>query len=65
MTTVLPIAKQIEYELSHRLDVPIKLRFDEYARDMAGRAASFAKMVQGGMSTDKAAAISGLLIDAE
>ena len=63
--TILPLAKVLERELSMRLETDVELRFDLYNVDLAGRAASFAKMVAGGMTTDRAAAISGLLIDAE
>lgn len=61
--TVLPLAKIIAAELSAKLEADIRLAFDMYATDLAGRAAAFAKLVQGGMDLAKAAAVSGILSD--
>ncbi len=52
-------------ELSHKLETP-GVRFDftgSYSHDLAGRAQAFGKLVQGGMDTDRALAISGLMVD--
>ena len=61
MGCVLPMARILSHELTMQLDTEVKLVFDAYPLDMAGRAASFAKLVAGGMSMDKAAAVSGVL----
>ena len=60
--TVLPVARIIETELTDRLDAEVKLRFDLYATDLAGRAGAFKRLVDGGMSLETAAAISGVLM---
>ena len=61
--TVLPMARLLEHELSMRLEAPIKLRFDGYAKDMVSRAQVFAKLIAAaeGMTVEKALAISGLM----
>ena len=61
--TVLPLARLLEAELSAKLDVPVKLKFDLYNVDLAGRAQAFQSMVGGGMPIEKAAALSGLMIE--
>ena len=63
--TVVPIARMLERELTARLEADVRLRFDTYPTDLAGRAGSFQKLVASGMDMAKAAAITGLLIDAE
>ena len=62
MGTVMPLARILSHELTMQLDTEVKLVFDAYPLDMAGRAASFAKLVSGGMALDKAAAVSGVLV---
>ena len=60
--TVKPLARLLEHELSMRLDVPVKLKFDGYPRDMVSRAQVFAKLIAAeGMSVEKALAIAGLM----
>ena len=61
--TVQPLARVLERELSARLDAPIKLRFDLYNVDLAGRAQAFQKLVAGGVAVAEALATSGLLAD--
>ena len=61
MGTVMPLARILSHELTMQLDTEVKLVFDAYPLDMASRAASFAKLVSGGMALDKAAAVSGVL----
>lgn len=61
--TVVPLARLLEHELTLRLETDIRLRFDNYPTDLAGRAASFAKLVQGGMDMAQAAAVSGVLAE--
>lgn len=63
MGTVIPLARMIEAELSAKLDAEIHLKFDGYPLDLAGRAASFAKLVQGGVDPIKAMQTAGLLAD--
>ena len=62
MGTVMPLARILSHELTMQLDTEVKLVFDAYPLDMAGRASSFAKLVSGGMALDKAAAVSGVLV---
>ena len=52
MGTVLPLAGMLEHELRTKLEADVRLRFDPYALDVQGRAAAFAKMVQGGVSIE-------------
>ncbi len=59
--TVLPLARQLEYELAAKLETPIKLRFDSYPLDLAGRAQAFQKLVAGGVAVNEALATSGLI----
>ena len=60
--SVEPLAALISEELSRKLETDVQLNFTELqAHDLTGRAASFKKMVESGMSTDKAAGISGLM----
>ena len=61
MGTVLPLAEILADELTAKLETDVALTFDTYALDLAGRAQSFAKLVQGGMSIERAAAVSGVL----
>ena len=61
--TVVPLARMIEAELSEKLDAPIKLRFDSYPMDLAGRAQAFQKLVAGGVDPVKALQTAGLLAD--
>ena len=63
-STIQPVAAIAAVELSDKLDVP-DLSFDFsdlMASDISGRARSFASMVKGGMSLDRAAALAGLLV---
>lgn len=61
--TVLPLARILEHELTQRLETQIKLKFDAYPTDLAGRASSFRALVTGGVDVTKALALSGLLIE--
>ena len=62
-STVLPLARILEHELSARLETSVKLKFDLYATDLQGRATTFQKLVSGGTSVNEALTISGLLTD--
>ena len=59
--TVQPLARMIETELSAKLDATIRLRFDLYNVDLSGRAASFQKLVAGGVAVNEALVTAGLL----
>ena len=61
-----PMAATIQEELRRKLEVPdLSLSFRELrASDLAGRARAFQSMVGGGMEPGKAAALSGLVIEA-
>ena len=64
MGCVIPLAQMLEAELSAKLEAPIRLRFDNYPMDLAGRAQAFQKLVAGGVAVNDALATSGLLSDA-
>ena len=60
--TVRPLGKMLAAELSAKLETPVSLNFDGlYMHDLAGRAASFQKLVAGGMPINDALATTGLL----
>ena len=61
--TVLPLARLLETELSEKLETPVKLRFDLYNVDLAGRAQAFQKLVAGGVAVNEALATAGLLLE--
>ena len=63
MGTVEPLAGLLAHELSLRLETPVRLRFDNYPKDLQARAATFKALVAGGMAPTEALAISGLLAD--
>lgn len=60
---VQPLARILETELSTKLETDIRLRFDLYNVDLAGRAQAFQKLVAGGVAVNEALATSGLLTD--
>ncbi len=59
--TVRPLARLLETELSAKLEADVRLVFDNYPLDLAGRAQAFQKLVAGGVSVNEALATSGLL----
>ena len=61
--TVRPLARLLETELSEKLDAPVRLRFDNYPLDLAGRAQAFQKLVAGGVAVSEALVTAGLLAD--
>ena len=63
MGTVEPLAGLLAAELSAKLATPVRLRFDRYPLDLAGRAQAFQKLVAGGVSVNEALATSGLLAE--
>ena len=59
-----PLARIMEAELSAKLGVAIRLRFDELrASDLAGRARAFQSLVASGLDVDKAARLASLLME--
>ena len=58
---VVPLARQIEHELTAKLDTDVRLRFDLYNVDLAGRAQAFQKLVGGGVAVQEALIVSGLM----
>lgn len=61
--TVQPLARILETEATEKFGVPVRLRFDLYNVDLAGRAQAFQKLVAGGVAVNEALATSGLLAD--
>ena len=61
--TVLPLARLLEHELTAKLETGVRLKFDNYPLDLAGRAQAFQKLVAGGVAVNDALATSGLLAD--
>ena len=63
--SVAPVALSVAADLADKLDVPdLSFNHDAMsASDISGRARAFGSMVKGGMSTDKAAGLAGLLVD--
>ena len=62
--TIMPLGKLVETELRKKLcSTDIKLSWSQLrASDLQARARSFKNMVEGGFTTEKAAALSGLLL---
>ena len=65
MNVVLPVARILEDELRRRLEVDVRLKFDVYAMDIAGRAGAFRQFVSQGMDIERALALTGLLTTEE
>ena len=61
--TVLPMARLLEAELTSKLETTVRLRFDNYPLDLAGRAQAFQKLVAGGVAVNEALVTAGLLAD--
>ena len=62
--TVAPLARIVETEATAKLAVPVALDFTAlHASDVQGRARSFQSLVGGGMEIERAARLSGLLVD--
>ena len=60
--SVEPLLAIVAQEVEAKLEVRVSFDLSTlWAHDLAGRASSFAKLVQSGMALDKAAALSGLL----
>ena len=63
MGVVIPLARQLEHELSGKLDTPVALKFDGYPLDLQSRASAFQKLVAGGVAVNEALVTAGLLAD--
>ncbi len=61
--TVKPLAKMLEHELTAKLETPVRLQFDLYNIDLAGRAQAFQKLIVGGVGVNEALMTTGLLSD--
>ncbi len=62
--TVAPLARLLETESTAKLAVPVQLDFTAlHASDVQGRARSFQSLVGGGMDVERAARLSGLLVE--
>ena len=61
--TVRPLAVLVGEELTAKLDAPVRLAFDLYNVDLAGRAQAFQKLVAGGVPVQDALVTAGLLAD--
>ena len=62
--TIAPLGRILEQELQAKLDPSITLSFESlFAADLQGRARAFQSMIGGGMDIERAAALSGLMID--
>ena len=60
-TSVTALGDLVAAELSAKLETDVRFDFTHlYATDLAGRAGAFAKLVAGGVETDRALAIAGL-----
>ena len=61
-STISPLARIVQAELSNKLDGAVTLSFDSiFAADLSGRARAFQSLVGGGMDVAKAAALAGLM----
>ena len=59
LSVVIPLARQLEAELTAKLETDVRLTFDLYNVDLAGRAGAFQKLVAGGVGVNEALATSG------
>ena len=57
---VVPLAKILEHELTEKLEVSVRLKFDTYAMDMISRSQTVAKLTAAGVALPVALAAVGL-----
>ena len=63
-STVGPVARSVEEQLSQKFDMQVTLDFSQLqAADISGRARAFQSMVGGGMDLERAAGLSGLMVN--
>ena len=60
LSTVVPLARILEDELSRKLETEVRLKFDSYPLDMVSRAQVVSKLVQAGVALDTATMAVGL-----
>ena len=60
LSTVVPLARMVEHELSAKLEPPVELKFDSYPLDMVSRVSVVAKLAQAGVATELALKAVGL-----
>ena len=60
LQTVLPLSRQLEVELTKKLETSVKLQYDSYALDMVSRATVVDKLVRAGVATAVALSAVGL-----
>lgn len=61
--TIDPLGKLVAEELSEKFEFPVSLSFENLMpSDIVGRARAFQSMVGGGMDTDRAVVLSGLMM---
>ena len=61
-TTLQPLARIVQAELSAKLDGEVTLNLDAtFASDLSGRSRAFQSLVTGGMEVSKAASLAGLM----
>ena len=60
LSTVRPLARMLEAELTEKLETDVRLRFDSYPLDMVSRAQVVDKLVKAGVAADVALASVGL-----
>ena len=60
LSTVVPLPRILEDELSRKLEAEIRLQFDSYPLDMVSRAQVVSKLVQAGVALDTATLAVGL-----
>ena len=61
-STISPLARIVERELSEKMDGEVKLSLNTlWAADLSGRARAFQSLVGGGMEVGKAASLAGLM----
>ena len=61
-STVVPMARIVQAELTAKLEVDVSLSFDAlFAADLSGRARAFQSLVLAGMDPGKAAGLAGLM----
>ena len=60
--TVAPLVRQLEHELNRKLEpaTPIRIKLDRYALDLVGRSQSLKRLVDAGVSLQRALEIAGL-----
>lgn len=65
LTTVEPLAQILAHECTRKFGSPVSFGFDSYGRDLQARATSFKALVASGVTVESAAAVSGLLVEAD